>query len=397
MHVRDKAIQIGRSKSPPTWDVINSTYGAHAKEAGRELWLQKKAGKFKTEAEYVKAMSTIQRKYANKYPHLKVASKNQVGNTALRHEFDETGKIINLPDVTDKPTPPKVATTPPKKRVPVDKTPGGISIVAKPRGVIDWDKLDKDPQGPGKMWQAISAKYPNTKFARLSVPDHHDVRDIYETLDVLLAKYPNVRLDNVHTRDMPLGTSAVIELYNSGKVDMVLNADMLRNPDIERKMNRYAKQSGFHGDYDPERPWRYTVTHEFGHVLDNSTIKPHDSARGQKIDAYLDFHNFVEGLHKKSGTQYGLASWLKGQVNGYARHMDSAGPLVPARSPFNSPEMLAEAFADVHINGAKARPLNKPISDWLVDRYHTHFNNGYKPATKRDYPVVVDKTPRRAA
>jgi hypothetical protein len=125
-------IQIGRGKDPPTWDQM-SGYGVNAKVDGKKLWNMKKRGDFKDEDSYVKAMAVLARQYAKSHPGATAATKNQIGNAALRHEHDEMGKVTPLPIPNETPKGPskKAAPAPEAEREVVDKTKGGVKIVKK--------------------------------------------------------------------------------------------------------------------------------------------------------------------------------------------------------------------------------------------------------------------------
>lgn len=126
---------------PPEWGSIK---GVNAKSDGKKLWALKKAGKITDMKQMFAEAGKLEREYKRAHPGANVATRNGIVNAALRHEYDENGRIEQLywPDdkrkgaqkVVKKATPtPAKKTVPAKKAVPsakkvIDETPGGIKI-----------------------------------------------------------------------------------------------------------------------------------------------------------------------------------------------------------------------------------------------------------------------------
>lgn len=191
--------------------------------------------------------------------------------------------------------------------------------------------------------------------------DLKQAQDVLGTYSDLLDKYPNLDVTAIEAMTIrSKGTIAqvrtpVIKSLVGGTPTKVLGVPRvevslgyLRNPTRLNADVAHANKVGHFHSVDEGSPMVHAITHEFGHVLDSNI-----QGRGGGFAA-----TSVREAYKARGFKPASADgyeWLKLNASGYAR--TSRG------------EHVAEAFADVETNGAKASDLSKDLYARLIDAY----------------------------
>jgi len=178
----------------------------------------------------------------------------------------------------------------------------------------------------------------------------------------LLDKFPNLKLSAVEA--FPIKKAGVFAQVRTPRIGissstqgsatygvprMEISLSKLRNPETQVAMAAHAHATGqFHDLGDHSSPMIYTVTHEFGHVLDaNLQFGGRAIVNGAKRDELARLG--IKGVSKEG------SAWEKENISGYGR--SSGG------------EHVAEAFANVETSGAEATPLSQLIYQRLLDAY----------------------------
>lgn len=180
---------------------------------------------------------------------------------------------------------------------------------------------------------------------------HVDTAREYATamLDMIEA-HPAVQLRLISTEDLGPGVYAVTDSVPGRWSEIKLNTRFAGDRDHLLAALARDQLAGFH---PPNMSTAYGVlVHEFGHVLDtgHTADQLHGELRGI-VGAVADTHGVR--LAGSGGSQ-----WMRQQIPGYG--FDRNGFVEPA-------EMIAEAFADVVINGQAATDVSRAVYDRLVD------------------------------
>lgn len=173
-------------------------------------------------------------------------------------------------------------------------------------------------------------------------------RETAATIGALFEKYPKISANIVVTK---IANSKVLAQAGSrtGKVeDLVMEISEAKLKATSKLANQFdAMCSSGHvhvHDRKAVDPMQYTVTHEFGHLIDG-TIKPFH------FDAVKDEIMAENGWRKHSKEQ---AAYFRANQSVYGRS--------------NKAEGIAEAFADVEINGGRAFEFSKRVHAALIAR-----------------------------
>jgi hypothetical protein len=169
------------------------------------------------------------------------------------------------------------------------------------------------------------------------------------TVSNLLDHFPEVKLPRLEangtkTAHVGMGTIAYVrgkyyKFDQYGRLDrkaiqnteMVVSTHYLEDAGRTERLRENSHSGHFHDVGDD--PMAYILAHEFGHALDNQMDKAGAAAMSSAKRAWL--------AQRKAGKSTPWTMSRYGQTN-------------PA-------EGFAEAFADVYINGAKAKPLSTQI------------------------------------
>jgi hypothetical protein len=172
-------------------------------------------------------------------------------------------------------------------------------------------------------------------------------RQIATTVVDLVEKFPKVNIEGLRIEPLKTGVLAHAEAFyvrpgNTLRgVSLVVNSKHIGDDAARADFVRPSIAHGFFHSHEAEESLVYTMTHEFGHAVDYTT--------GQKTRrqvASIQARYAKESGIPKTSPLWGL------NLSGYSRQ--------------NSGELIAEAFADVELNGDKAKGLSKAIHAALI-------------------------------
>lgn len=198
--------------------------------------------------------------------------------------------------------------------------------------------------------------------ARLSLPA---VKQIAQTLTDLVDEFPHVPIEWIEAQTLKASTIASAGGVKSGEQYVALRMNVsyaqLRKTAAghDEALVRMTKGTEFQAPHirlnnpDEVGLMRYSVTHEFGHLLDFGTLG--------RTGTPLNPTQILRDLEAERGIRYPSkesAEFVRTQRSNYAGG--------------NRYEAVAEAFADVHLNGREAASeLNRRIYDGLLERYRS--------------------------
>lgn len=193
--------------------------------------------------------------------------------------------------------------------------------------------------------------------------DLETAREIARAVTDMLRKYEYVDLRGVHISDDPTAGNAyawtVPHKDPSGDwySEIHFNADYATDPKKLAASSKNDVATGFHVPNSHLRPAYSTVVHEFGHALDFNTKAKARREIGPALLKYWEprYGDPNEPLHV---TFQRLRKW-ENQLSGYSFKKPDKAVIDPA-------EALAEAFADVEINGDKASEPAKVLHALLL-------------------------------
>jgi hypothetical protein len=180
--------------------------------------------------------------------------------------------------------------------------------------------------------------------------DLEKTREVAKTVADLFTKYPTITAD-IEIGECSLSSSAAEALgyrYNGEeayfKKEMVINRKILK---AESAMDAHFEKSRANGWHhvtnDDVTPVQYTVTHEFGHLIDYQSARSVSPYEVRK--AYIDELGFANPYVQE-------APHIEANTSRYAKKCRE--------------ELLAEAFADVEMNGDAAFEYSKALHKTLV-------------------------------
>jgi hypothetical protein len=177
-----------------------------------------------------------------------------------------------------------------------------------------------------------------------------NTRELTRTLADLFTKYPTVNADvsivNIWQKSVYAQALATRKRGEKdySKLEIQISRSQLRKGPELNEVFEEGKESGWvHLVNDKVSPMRYTVTHEFGHLMEYSSSEP----KSHEIQAaYAADHGHAAHDTPEMQQYFTDNSSLYGQTS--------------------SGELLAEAFADVECNGNDAFGYSKFIHTRLV-------------------------------
>jgi len=239
------------------------------------------------------------------------------------------------------------------------RPPGpGTSATPPTRPVIDWDGATS----PSEVGNLIQGKLGSR--GRVSGFDSPDVdldkaKAVGRTIGQLLDDFPEVNTD-IAIRKFRAGPGTIARAsansdglggYENLSLE-ILPARMRADDTLTRHIHAAADKGHFHfvGDVDP---MEYMVAHEFGHLLDYTT---YGTAAGP-IKGGATGTEVMRAVLKEQGIASRGAparAYRAENVSGYGRTSRA--------------EEIAEAFADVRVNGPDAFELSHRTHDELIRR-----------------------------
>ncbi|MFD3594281.1 phage minor capsid protein [Nocardia sp. NPDC058640] len=193
--------------------------------------------------------------------------------------------------------------------------------------------------------------------------DLETAREIARAVTDMLRKYEYVDLRGVHiSQDATAGNAYAWTVPNKDPSgdwysEIHFNLDYATNPKKLAASSKNDVATGFHVPNSHLRPAYSTVVHEFGHALDFNTKAKARKEIGPALLKYWEprYGDPNEPLHV---TFQRLRKW-ENQLSGYSFKKLDKAVIEPA-------EALAEAFADVEINGDKASEPGKVLHALLL-------------------------------
>ena len=262
----------------------------------------------------------------------------------------------------------------------------------------------------------INGAWPGPRDARpavdLTPATFENVRGAIRAVDDFKHRYPGVRIERITFHPDVDNTYAAtwrwgIDDYSSGSMKINVNSKWINasSDNIPALVGgrtfdtsfRYSVDTGFHyrrdgGSGVEKGPSSYAVmTHELGHALVNHhgaalkfdpnaasgppKISRMDSASIHVEQALADYYGRVhvsadkQANWRQSSSEYAkFSKWRRQNLSGYSFDEASYGGAIKGS------EAIAEAFADVEINGAYAHESSKVLHRLAVD-----FYNGSSP------------------
>lgn len=201
-----------------------------------------------------------------------------------------------------------------------------------------------------------------------------NLKDMTRAADDVLTKYPDLKLEILRTVDestfsnQPLYKNpyATAGSYFNGteyENGVNVNRNWLTNIASLHDSWQAGLDTGFHYHGEDDNPIYNIVIHEMGHVMQRNAenvgvhINDHDVNRA--LSTY-----FITQVDEKPDTPGKIEryrDWLHDNLSGYSTHQGSTA--------INGREALAEAFADVEVNGENAHETSVVLHGLLVDAY----------------------------
>ena len=186
--------------------------------------------------------------------------------------------------------------------------------------------------------------------------DVEKARAVASTVERLAAEFPEVRAA-VRVVDID---NPKVYAQASGEMDGRVGVKNLELQLSSSRMARSAQtdsafaedaRAGYFNAGDGVDAYEYMVAHEWGHLVDFASRGESAAGYMLDVDQVRDALLASEGI---SGRGVGYLRWLRENTSGYGRT--------------NRQELVAEAFADVWVNGEAAKPLSRAIYDALLSR-----------------------------
>ena len=213
-----------------------------------------------------------------------------------------------------------------------------------------------------------------------------NLRAMVQAADDVLTKYPGLELDSLQTGtdfngDNPYATTG--STLNAHRVKF--NRAWLVNPASLESSWETGIETGFHFP-GSDNPVYDIMVHEMGHVIQRNAEDVGVEITDDDISRALMVHFFSEGPVDDTEGESDLEkyrNWLAANLSGYSTYATAALPgrehgpnvysrslVTPERVPINGREALAEAFADVEVNGDDASETSIVLHALLIDAYN---------------------------
>ncbi|WP_330183378.1 hypothetical protein OHB26_06845 [Nocardia sp. NBC_01503] len=207
------------------------------------------------------------------------------------------------------------------------------------------------------------------------------VREFARAVDDMLSQYPGVTLPKISIERLQDDYHAATAWNRSpdGRVHteaLILNETSALNPEVMARESSELVADGHFVPGSTDRPIYSSLVHEFGHVLD---VEGQLRATETALDALDNYYESTRGGMDKAAYE----QWLD-QLSGYSFD----------HGKFDAPEAVAEAFADVQINGEAASEPAKVLYQHLLDNANIHPDrSGREPVADSSKPEAFpDRT-----
>jgi hypothetical protein len=222
-----------------------------------------------------------------------------------------------------------------------------------------------------------------------------NIKGVLRAVDDVMTKYPGLQLDGLEAaadssvyRD-PKTYAHADHDWAKDTFTVRMNRKYVVNPATTQQVWDIGVEDGFHypgGD----NPVYAVITHEMGHVVQQNAEKHGVFITNTDITRALsEFFFGTVGAPVQPATMSredqvaalikAYDAWLTDNLSGYSTHftlpqviggqLRKHGPDLTTTDPINGREALAEAFADVEINGDEAHDTSKVMHALLIDAY----------------------------
>lgn len=229
--------------------------------------------------------------------------------------------------------------------------------------------------------------------------EYPGINDAVGTISQMLHKYPHMPKPDTLTVVEGTPLQAFMSSAGNGRVNLGIN-NTLSTP--ERRFHTGDNYSDHNN-----MPWAYSsdlkgiITHELGHALDAAS-------HNNKNEFYLNQHSkqFAEpALAKFLGVSVDnlqgmsikdIKDMLARRGAGYSGYQINSFDFKDLGDEgtgldINWPEVFAEAFADVELNGSKSSDLNKFLWDILHRKSHKTHKTGATSWTPQEISDIIDQ------
>lgn len=256
---------------------------------------------------------------------------------------------------------------------------------------IDETLLRQADYGSPSLWEA---KAPAVQ---------ENIKGAIRAADDVMTKYPGLRLDTFDpSTDQTVFASPNIfahasHSWDKGTFTVQANRSYTANPAALQDLWDKGVETGFH--YPGGENAMYAVTmHEMGHVIQQNAeargiFITNDDISQALADYFYSSGAAPQGLATRGGALSIQAydNWLADNLSGYSTYstiplevggkLREHAPNVTVPNPINGREALAEAFADVEINGDDAHETSKVLHSMLIDAHHQGMAQDHGLAT----------------
>lgn len=224
-----------------------------------------------------------------------------------------------------------------------------------------------------------------------------NIKDMVRAVDDIMTKYPELELETLHdTTDFtgghhtdPYATASSHYQDDRWTNSVNVNRKWLTNVGALEDSWKMGLETGFHFP-GTDRPIYNIVVHEMGHVVQRNAENNGVNIGQADINRALATHWATEVFdpaddpaadsRPRISRRDAYYEWLRDNLSGYSTH---AVAVLPGRrngpdisSTVNGREALAEAFADVEINGDEASETSIVLHALLVDAFTRSLEGG---------------------
>ncbi|OYN80427.1 hypothetical protein [Mycolicibacterium sphagni] len=184
------------------------------------------------------------------------------------------------------------------------------------------------------------------------------LRQYSRAVDDILTKYPQIKLEKVSVGDVGANTYAWAKYRRDADrtLEVRLGEQWVRDPKaMDAAMSRNVRER-FHPSGFEHEPFYATIVHELGHALDTAGMR---NSRRLALATVREVYDADTRPGKPK-----FADWIADRANlpGYS----VATNRETGHLELNEGEAIAEAFADVELNGDAALPTSKALHKLLV-------------------------------
>jgi hypothetical protein len=263
-----------------------------------------------------------------------------------------------------RPTTPIPPTPAPPQRPAAPKTPKTPKAVAPQ---TDWSAFTK-PQDIGDKLAALHPELSVDGFTNRTRVDIRAVREFAEAIDDMLTKYPQLGIEQVRLQrptrkalENAYAWASPLPVAKTGPNNklmtaaaITLNATKAANYAAYTASHESNQRNGWLAPGIPGKPVYSTIIHELGHAMDYAGDRESRAQVNTTLTA--EFNNATT-----RGNQ-SYQGWLQSQMSRYSFTDGN-----PAKAPHHA-ESLAEAFADVEMNGPNAADTSKALHKLLITK-----------------------------